>query len=158
MTERQNAMDDDDASASWEDAEDFELPREEAPSSPARANDDDDDDDTWSSVRKRSTPEEKQKPQEPKPQDACLLLVNMTALSAGAIHNRHDVNGVNDVAAKSALTRKIEAGYASYAANAALLADGTVRPCSAGVWRAALAALRDEHPGQYWCPVWPPKR
>ena len=102
----------------------------------------------WSSARIKET---KVVPQR---KESRMMLVNMTALSSGAIHNRDDKHGVNDVQAKSALTRKIEADYEAYASNPDLLSRGVIRPCSSGVWRDALGTLRDDQPGQYWAPVW----
>jgi hypothetical protein len=55
------------------------------------------------------------------------------------------------------VTRKLTSEYAAHANNAALLATGTVRPCGASVWPAALAVLRQNTPGHYWAPVFPPQ-
>ena len=67
-----------------------------------------------------------------------------------------DKHSVNDPDAKRALASKIGASFAEYRDNAELIARGVVRPCSHGVWQPALAGLRDEFPGHYWAPVFPP--
>ena len=85
-----------------------------------------------------------------------MILVDLTILSDGAVHNRFDKFGVNDPEAKSSLLRRIEADYVTYANDAALIAAGTVRPCSQGVYRAALATLRDEVEGHFFAAVFPP--
>ena len=85
-----------------------------------------------------------------------MILVDFTVLSDGAIHNKHDKNAVNDVDAKSKLQKEVERDYAKYANDPALIAAGTVRPCSQGVYRAALATLRDEVEGHFWAAIFPP--
>jgi hypothetical protein len=87
-----------------------------------------------------------------------MILVDMTALSEGAIHSKFDRNSVNDSVAASSLRRKIEEGYLAYAKNGSLVADGTVIPCGTSVWREALVQLRDERAGHYFAPIFPPKR
>ena len=86
-----------------------------------------------------------------------MMLVDMTALSDNKIHNRFDKHGVNDIDAKQALSATINADYVKYRDDAALIARGVVRTCAQSVWREALAALRDEHEGHYWAPIFPPK-
>ena len=56
---------------------------------------------------------------------------------------------------KSKLTKKVTKEYARYASNADLIASGIVRPCGSGVWRDALAQLRDDVPGHYFGPIFP---
>jgi hypothetical protein len=87
-----------------------------------------------------------------------MILVDMTALSEGAIHSKFDRNSVNDSAAASNLRRKIEEDYTAYAKNESIVADGTVIPCGTSVWRDALIQLRDERAGHYFAPIFPPKR
>ena len=82
--------------------------------------------------------------------------MNFTKLSGGAIHNKFDPNACNDPVAKSALAKRIIADYEKYASDAELLAAGDVRPCGSSCWRAALAELRAERPGQFYAPVFPP--
>ena len=85
-----------------------------------------------------------------------MILVDFTVLSDGAIHNKHDKNAVNDVDAKSKMQKEVEREYAKYANDKALIEAGTVRPCSQGVYRAALATLRDEVEGHFWAAIFPP--
>jgi hypothetical protein len=87
-----------------------------------------------------------------------MILVDMTALSDGAIHSKFDRNSVNDAVAASKLRRKIEEDYTAYVKNTSLVADGTVIPCGTTVWRDALIQLRDERAGHYFAPIFPPKR
>ena len=88
--------------------------------------------------------------------DKPLILVNFTALSGGKIHNKFDPNACNDPEAKSALAKQISADYARYASDASLIASGDVRASGSSCWRAALAELRKERPGQFFAPVFPP--
>mmetsp|Transcript_5016 Transcript_5016/g.12878 ORF Transcript_5016/g.12878 Transcript_5016/m.12878 type:complete len:142 (-) Transcript_5016:441-866(-) len=136
---------------SWEDAgeDDYvvsgaaeEAPRDEVV----------DDDEAW------SNPVERPAPEAPPALggDAVVVLVNLTALSSGEIHNRFDKNSVNDVDAKARLVRRLEGDV--NLTSSENLATGVVRPCGPSVWREALARLRDAHPGQYWAPVWPKQR
>ena len=87
--------------------------------------------------------------------DKPLILVNFTKLLNGAIHNRFDPNACNDPEAKSALARKISADYQRYASDVTLIASGDVRASGTSCWRAALAELRKERPGQFFAPVFP---
>ena len=140
---------------SWEDAADDEdawevneLPADTA--SPAPVPDDGGD---WTSAVAAPAPA-------PAPatavDDKPLILVNFTKLSNGAIHNKFDPNACNDPEAKSALAKQVSADYERYAKDAALLASGDVRASGTSCWRAALAELRKERPGQFFAPVFPP--
>jgi hypothetical protein len=88
--------------------------------------------------------------------DRPMILVDMTQLTGEQIHNKFDRNSVNDVEAASTLRKKLEKEYAKYAKDATLLGDGTVIPCGMSVWRGALTRLRDERPGHYFAPIFPP--
>eukprot|EP00976_Prorocentrum_cordatum_P082549 1184853-Prorocentrum_minimum.AAC.3 len=132
--------------------------------------------------------------------DKPMILVDLTVLSDGAIHNKFDKNACNDPDAKRELTRKvrpppspvggvpnwrvcrrdrklvagtrwhclfgrwetlcsldrIEKEYSKYANDSNLVAQGVVRPCGQCVWRDALASLRDEVPGHFFAPIFPP--
>ena len=88
--------------------------------------------------------------------DKPLILVNFTKLSNGAIHNKFDPNACNDPEAKSALAKQISADYDRYASDASLIASGDVRASGSSCWRAALAELRKERPGEFFAPVFPP--
>ena len=94
----------------------------------------------------------------PDADDRPLILVDFTALSDGRIHNRFDKHSVNDPDAKRELANKIGAAYVQYSGDAELIARGSVRPCANSTWRQALATLRDEVPGHYWAPIFPPAR
>ena len=77
-------------------------------------------------------------------------------MSNGAIHNKFDPNACNDPEAKSALAKQLSADYDRYASDAELIASGDVRASGTSCWRAALAELRKERPGQFFAPVFPP--
>ncbi len=141
---------------SWEDAADDddawevnELPADDAAPAPAPAPDDGAD---WTSAVAAPAPA-------PAPasvvDDKPLILVNFTKLSNGKIHNKFDPNACNDPEAKSALAKQISADYARYASDASLIASGDVRASGTSCWRAALAELRKERPGQFFAPVFP---
>lgn len=83
-----------------------------------------------------------------------VLLVNLTALDP-EVHNRADKHAVSDIARASALRKKIEAAYDTYAGDAAMKAAGTVRASTRGTYVAALGSLRDEEAG---CTFAPPLR
>lgn len=85
-----------------------------------------------------------------------MLLVNLTVLSSGAIHNRNDPHSVNDPDKKRALSEVITAEFYRYKEDGKLITEGTIRPCAQSVWPAALAELRRDYPGQFWTPIFPP--
>ncbi len=62
-----------------------------------------------------------------------MIIIDMTALSEGAIHSKFDRNSVNDSAAASKLRRSIEEDYTAYAKNGSLVVEGTVIPCGTTV-------------------------
>jgi hypothetical protein len=86
-----------------------------------------------------------------------MIIVDVTKMNSN-IHSKYDKNSVNDSAAASALRKKIESEYGTYSKDASLLSDGTVIPCGSTVWREALVRLRDERPGHYFAPIFPPKK
>jgi hypothetical protein len=86
-----------------------------------------------------------------------MIIVDMTQIDAN-IHSKFDKNSVSDSDAASALRKKIEAVYDQYAKHATRISDGTVIPCGSSVWRGALMRLRDERPGHYFAPIFPPKK
>jgi hypothetical protein len=85
-----------------------------------------------------------------------LILVDLTALSNGKIHNKFDKYSVNDQDAKKAMCHEITSNYDSYANNSELIMNQTVRHCSEIVWKDALESLRNQHKGHYWFPIFPP--
>mmetsp|Transcript_7521 Transcript_7521/g.7591 ORF Transcript_7521/g.7591 Transcript_7521/m.7591 type:complete len:159 (-) Transcript_7521:103-579(-) len=90
-------------------------------------------------------------------ENVILILVDLTVLSNGNIHNKFDKFSVNDQDAKKKLCDKISKEYKDYANNSKLIMDQTVRHCSELVWRDALESLRTEFKGHYWFPFFPPK-
>ena len=115
---------------------------------------DDDDDDEWMSKTPASSSHTSSDAKDDgggKP----MLLIDLTRLDPN-IHNKFDKNGVSDSAAASALRKKIESQYEQYSNDAKLLADGTIVPCSTSVWRGAIQRMRDERPGHYFAPIFPP--
>ena len=85
-----------------------------------------------------------------------VIVVDFTQLSDGKIHNKFDKNAVNDVDAKRALQKQLEAQFSKYATDAALLGAGTVRiPETETSWKSMVQQLRDQVPGHFWAPVWP---
>lgn len=87
-----------------------------------------------------------------------LILVDLTVLSSGKIHNKFDKFSVNDQDAKKIMCDEISSHYSDYANNSKLIMEQTVRHCSDTVWREALETLRDEYKGHYWFPFFPPKK
>ena len=141
---------------SWEDAADDEdawavneLPADDAAPAQAPAPDDGAE---WTSAVAAPAPAPAPVGVDDKP----LILVNFTKLSNGAIHNKFDPNACNDPEAKSALAKQVSAEYQRYASDASLIASGDVRASGTSCWRAALAELRQQRPGQFFAPVFPP--
>lgn len=87
-----------------------------------------------------------------------LILVDLTVLSSGKIHNKFDKFSVNDQDAKKIICDDISSRYWDYANNSKLIMEQTVRHCSDTVWKEALETLRDEYKGHYWFPFFPPKK
>jgi hypothetical protein len=86
-----------------------------------------------------------------------MIIVDVTQIDPN-VHSKFDRNSVNDSEAASAIRKKIEGGYTNYAKNGVMISDGTVIPCGSSVWRGALSRLRDERPGHYFVPIFPPKK
>uniref|UniRef100_A0A7S1ZJ12 Uncharacterized protein n=1 Tax=Ditylum brightwellii TaxID=49249 RepID=A0A7S1ZJ12_9STRA len=86
-----------------------------------------------------------------------IIIVDITQIDSN-IHSRFDRNSVNDSAAASSQRKKIESNYEQYARDSSLISVGTVIPCGSSVWRDAIIRLRDERPGHYFVPIFPPKK
>ena len=86
-----------------------------------------------------------------------MIIVNLSKLTHHKIHNKNDRNSNNDPALVSQHKKDIEADYAAFAASAEHLANAVVIPCGERVFAAALQQLRDDNPGHYFLPVFPPK-
>ena len=99
----------------------------------------------------------KEKPKPPPAVSTPMIIVDLTQIDAN-IHSKFDKNSVSDAAAASTLRKSIESDYNKYAKESPeLLSDGTVIPCGSTVWRDALVRLREERPGHYFAPIFPPK-
>ena len=85
-----------------------------------------------------------------------MILVDVTMFN-DKIHSRFDRNSVNDPVGASDFRKMIETNYASYSKNSQYLSEGKIIPCGSTVWRDALVRLRDERPGHYLLPIFPPK-
>ena len=86
-----------------------------------------------------------------------LLLIDFTVLSNGEIHNKNDINSVNNPDAKRIMLKQCTVNFVKYRDDTKLIETGTVRSCGQSVWRDALQELRREHVGHFWAPVFPPK-
>ncbi|KAG7349549.1 hypothetical protein IV203_012146 [Nitzschia inconspicua] len=124
--------------------------------------DDNGEDDEWAVKLAPATTEQTEsssgEPDKPHSQFEChpMIIVDITHIDAN-IHSKFDRNSVNDSAAASAVRKKIETNYEKYAKDANLIAEGTVIPCGSTVWRGTLMRLRDERPGHFFAPIFPPK-
>ena len=78
-------------------------------------------------------------------------------LSLSEIHCRFDPNSVNDVVAVKVLRQQIENQYHVYSKNMDYISERVVIPCGSSVYRPALIELRQERPGHYFYPIFPPK-
>lgn len=85
-----------------------------------------------------------------------MIIIDMTMYTNEQIHSKFDRNSVNDSEAVSKLRKTIENDYQKYSIDANLLQNGTIIPCSTGVWKEAISKLRDERPGHYFTPIFPP--
>mmetsp|Transcript_10885 Transcript_10885/g.30830 ORF Transcript_10885/g.30830 Transcript_10885/m.30830 type:complete len:166 (+) Transcript_10885:89-586(+) len=156
---------------SWEDLENESVaPLASVATAAAQQRDDNAEEDSWepaaapqarekthaASVSSGVMPSTSQKSSTASGDDRPLLLVDLTVLSEGALHNKFDKSSCNDPDLKREWTRKIEDAFSEYESNTEMLSSGVLRPCGASVWREALSQLRDEYPGHFWAPVFPP--
>ena len=91
-----------------------------------------------------------------------MIVVDLTALDP-SVHSRFDAGSVNDPEAVSTWRRRIESEYYTKYAQGCnghrqLVADGVVVACGSSVWRGALSRLRQQKPGHYFLPVFPPRK
>lgn len=90
-----------------------------------------------------------------------IIIVDMTILSQrlslSEIHCRFDPNSVNNVIAVKVLRQQIENQYHVYSKNMDYISERVVIPCGSSVYRPALIELRQERPGHYFYPIFPPK-
>ena len=84
-----------------------------------------------------------------------VIVADFTALSGGAVHNRHDPHACNDPDLKREWSRKVENDFEAYRGNAELLESGAVVVCPEAEWRAEVQRLRAAHPGHFFAPVFP---
>ena len=120
-------------------------------------NHEDDDDEYWQMELKddKEEPSKKEPIRKLETPSHPMIIVDLTKMNPN-IHSKHDRNSVNDSEAASTLRKSIEADYHTFAKDASRIADGTVLPCASSVWRDALVRLRDERPGHYFVPIFPP--
>ena len=85
-----------------------------------------------------------------------MIIVDITKLDEN-IHSKLDRNSVNDPQGASTWRKTIESNYEMYAKHAEFLASGTITPVGMTVWKEALVRLRDDRPGHYFLPIFPPK-
>ena len=113
-------------------------------------------DDDWGESLPTPAPIAAPPPQNPS-SDKPMIIVDVSMHTNHAIHNRNDRNSNNDPVAVSKLRAEFEASYESISTSSDLLASSIVIPCSSGVFPAALQRLRDEKPGHFFLPIFPPK-
>jgi hypothetical protein len=92
----------------------------------------------------------------PAPAASLVIVADFTVLSDGAIHNKFDKNAVNDPDAKRELGKQIEKDFLRYRDDESLLGSGAVRLCEESAWKETVQRLRDEQPGHFFAPVFPP--
>jgi hypothetical protein len=153
------SAEDSDDSDEWG-MEELTLPTPQKDDAKENANDADNDEDWLTPVPAPKAPPDHNKPEKEAEatDDRPMMIVDMTRMTQEQIHSKFDRNSVNDAEAASALRKKIEQDYDTYAKNSEWAGDGTVIPCGMSVWRGALSRLRDERPGHYFAPIFPPKK
>lgn len=119
-------------------------------------NSDDVGDDYWE-IEKTIEEDAKQEVKKPVEEGKPMIIVDITKMNP-EIHSKFDRNSVNKPEEASALRKKIEKNYNDYAFSSELLAEGSIIPCGSSVWRDALVRLRDDKPGHYFVPIFPPPK
>lgn len=91
-----------------------------------------------------------------------IIIVDMTTLSQRLslpeVHCQFDPNSVNDVVAVKALRQQIESNYDMYSKHMDYISERIIIPCGSSVYRSALIELRQERPGYFFYPIFPPKK
>lgn len=90
--------------------------------------------------------------------DQPVMIVDLTKITRGAVHCKFDRHAVNDAAVASAWRKRIEQAYDMYAKDLDLVGNGTILPCGMSVWKQALSRVRDERPGHFFAPIFPPSK
>ena len=112
--------------------------------------------DDWEASMKVKEKEEEEDEGEEKtggPAPPKLFIMNVTKFTDGAVHNKHDKNSNNNPEEVSRLRKEIEANWEGYEKNVDYVSSGIVIPCGGSVWKEALMQLRDDHPGEFFLPV-----
>lgn len=85
-----------------------------------------------------------------------VLLVDLTDLTGGELHNRFDKFACNDPEAKARWSKKIATDFEGYLHNEELISRGVVHVTTNRGWKDLLSRLRDEKLGHFFCPVFSP--
>ncbi len=113
----------------------------------------DDEDEGWDTPAPVSQPEREE---EVRTSTEPMILVDLTKFTSGDVHNKFDRNSNNDPERVRKIRMEIEEDYETFSRNVAHLADRVVIPASQGVYRSALQQLRNDLPGHFFLPVFPP--
>ena len=108
----------------------------------------------WSTTFPQGLPAQ---PSAPTVASTPMIIVDFTLFTSGLLHNRNDRNSNSDPTLASSTRKQIEGDYKAYSSDKERLASRCVIPCSTGVYQSALARLRDDTPGHYFVPIFPPK-
>jgi hypothetical protein len=128
-----------------------------SPNAAETACNDDNDEAHWTIELKKDEPKLEQTKKKVDTSSEPMIIVDITQMDPN-IHSKHDRNSVNDPAAASAIRKTIELDYQTFSKDVTRISDGTVLPCASSVWRDALVRLRDDRPGHYFLPIFPPKK
>ncbi len=148
-------VDDSDGSDEWG-MEELDIKDCNVPQNNSEIEAKDDDEDYWNIDIQKEEPVQEDLPKKAERPSEPMIIVDLTMIDPN-IHSKYDRNSVNDAQAASALRKSIELDYPKYSKDALRISDGTILPCASTVWRDALMRLRDERPGHYFVPIFPPK-